>query len=1410
MKNYIVTALLVFLGISGYAQTYNMTNGTISTCTGTFYDNGGTGNYTASTDLTFTICPAIAGSKIKCTFTSFNVEASYDRLTIYDGPNTSSPSMGTYDNNAPLSGIVQATTSNSSGCLTFVFHSDGSVQYAGWEASISCTTPCQTVQSVLLSTTPTATAGYINICQGQTVSFNGSASFPQNGTAYTQSNATSTFLWTFGDGTSATGQNVTHTYTTGGGYDVQLKVTDIMGCVSTNSIALRVRVSTTPTFTGTNANPTTICLGQSTTLTGSPHMKPWSQPTGGTVAGTTFLPDGSGVSYNTSLTFNSFTPGQTVTSVNDLVSICLNMEHSYAGDLGIKITCPNGQVMQLVNYPNSMSYTYLGQATDYSSNPGMGMTYCFTPTGNMGTWYSNYNLYTETYTDADGNAVTSHPYLPAGNYAPDGTWTSLIGCPLNGTWTITVTDNLSIDDGYIFWWGVNFNPSLYPSLWGFTPTIASTTWQGNGITPPTANTVSVTPTATGAQTYTYHLVDNFGCSYDTTVTVNVTAGPAISISPASSTVCAGTPVTLTASGAATYTWSNSSSGPSITVSPTSTTTYSVTGYTAAGCTGQAAVTVTVNPIPTVSANANPAAVCPGQSSVLTATGAATYNWNPGSMTGSVITVNPTGTTTYTVTGTSAGCSSQTTVSVTVNPSITVTASASPASVCSGQSSVLTASGATSYTWTPGSLSGASISVNPTSTSTYTVSGNSLGCTGQATVTVTVTPTDNPAFSYSPSSLCQSGSDLAASITGGASGTFSGSSAGLVFLNTSTGLIDVSASTPGVYTVTFNTNGTCPATSTSTVSITAPPLANFIYAGPYCLSGTVTPVLGSGATTGTFSASPSGLVFSNTATGQINLTASTAGTYTVTNSIAASGGCAAVSATAQVELLAVPSANVPQNISICNGVIVNTVSLSGTPSGVTFIWTNSNPSIGLASSGNGDIPSFTAVNNGSSNATALITVTPSANGCTGNPVTFQITVFPTPVISISPANPVICAGGSVVLTGNGGSTYLWAPGTGLSGQSGTSVIASPTSNTSYQVTGTINGCTNTASVNITVNTTIPVFVNPTSVFICPGYSTTLTASGASNYTWSPPAGLSSASGSTVMASPSVNTVYTVVGTDAGGCTGSASVVVSINSLAIISYTAEPTVACTPLTSLFTFIPGSNIIPGSCTWDFDDGSPASHDTIVTHTFTDPGNYTVVLHAQTMDGCNVTTSQIMTVYAIPEAEFIAHPDIVTTENPEVGFFDQSANETQWLWDFGDPLSNDHNSSTAESPNHVYSIPGEYTVTLIASNDFGCADTTTGRIIVHQAFYFWIPNAFSPNGDQLNDFFQVKGLGYLEDTYTIRIFDRWGKEVYFSSDINNPWDGMDEKGKVYDHGLFVYQIKITDESMHEHVFTGYFTLLR
>ncbi len=185
-------------------------------------------------------------------------------------------------------------------------------------------------------------------------------------------------------------------------------------------------------------------------------------------ADTTFLPDGSGVSYISTIHHTDFDPGQTVMSASDIESICINIEHSYAQDLTMVLTCPDGKSVILVDQDAGGSFVGkpIKDENDFSfpeinTEPGEGFSYCFTQSA-IKTWASVYGDSIYTYTDRGGFDHINKIYIPSGVYKPKQNISNLVGCPLNGDWTITVTDNYFGDNGYLFSWGLNFNPSAFP------------------------------------------------------------------------------------------------------------------------------------------------------------------------------------------------------------------------------------------------------------------------------------------------------------------------------------------------------------------------------------------------------------------------------------------------------------------------------------------------------------------------------------------------------------------------------------------------------------------------------------------------------------------------------------------------------------------------------------------------------------------------------------------------------------------------------------------------------------------------------------------------------------------------------------------------------------------------------------
>ena len=180
---------------------------------------------------------------------------------------------------------------------------------------------------------------------------------------------------------------------------------------------------------------------------------------------------------------------------------------------------------------------------------------------------------------------------------------------------------------------------------------------------------------------------------------------------------------------------------------------------------------------------------------------------------------------------------------------------------------------------------------------------------------------------------------------------------------------------------------------------------------------------------------------------------------------------------------------------------------------------------------------------------------NAPGCRAPAV---LVINPKPNVTVSP-NVTICNGASTPLTASGANTYSWSPATGLSATTGATVTASPTTTTTYTVIGTDgNGCTNTAQVTVTVNPKPTITVTPAAPSICFGSSVSLTASGASTYSWSPGTGLSATTGATVTANPTTTTTYTVTGTDANSCVNTANVTVTVTASPTITLGANPSV------------------------------------------------------------------------------------------------------------------------------------------------------------------------------------------------------------------------------------------------------------
>jgi len=369
-------------------------------------------------------------------------------------------------------------------------------------------------------------------------------------------------------------------------------------------------------------------------------------------------------------------------------------------------------------YTDALSSTRFGIASGLTVTPTPTDPLCTGGTGSLSV-------------SADGGLGTRSYKLGTGSWQSSNQFTGLVA----GTYTVYVKDDAGNEESSMVM--ITDPPPVTANVTGNlticsgkTTTLTATggtsyLWNG---TLGTSADVMVSPTAN--TTYSVSVTDANNCISTASVTVTVNSLPTASIG-GTTTICNGANTTLTASGAPGYAWSGSlGSNASVMVSPTSTTTYTVTITDGNGCTDTETSTVTVNSLPTASISGT-TTICSGASTTLTAAGAPGYAWSDMLGSNASVMVSPTSMTTYTVTVTDGnGCTDTETSTVTVN-SLPVASVSGDLTVCSGESTTLTASGANSYLWNGMLGTNAAIMVAPTTNTTYSVTvTDANNCTTQ--------------------------------------------------------------------------------------------------------------------------------------------------------------------------------------------------------------------------------------------------------------------------------------------------------------------------------------------------------------------------------------------------------------------------------------------------------------------------------------------------------------------------------------------------------------------------------------------------------------------------------------------------------------------------------------------------------
>ncbi|MFA6200636.1 MAG: fibronectin type III domain-containing protein [Bacteroidales bacterium] len=579
-------------------------NKTAYLCGKYFYDDGGEDNYHSNnSNYTFTLCPtrktneSLSVKRASVNFEEFSLGQG-DVMKAYSGRSINPQTQLSIGNTNNFTGnflenkSLIANLSDTSGCITFNLITNASDSSSGFKAYVDCFDRCQRViadldtffvkydtlgntSTHLLKTitdsvySPSDSSWTINtyrsvdFCEGDLIELIAKPRFPDNNSHYNQSINNCIYYWSFGDryyDTIHYNNMVGHIWNVPKAYELELSILDTsfsylngIGCKSENSINTKIRITKNPIKTIKapieicSGTPFMLNVGYDTTSTIVIDSIKRVERVSGLFDSIVIIPDGPNCPsqfIETSIYFNEFLPNEVFDNVNDLRSICINMEHSFVGDIQIDLFCPSGQKTILKHFDHSQgsdmgipNYTSIGCEMSATNAPGIGWTYCYSNqyldsakgviSGNMPSPIDSSNTINNSkYYQTPVQTATS---ASTGWETPDlNGLNTLIGCPLNGEWKLRIYDYWGADNGFLFWWKLDLGQI---TTWDYQAKLDTVIVEGLNNYNLSNDSVIITPTidTSGLLRYNVKVVDDFGCIWDTATYLNVAQTPIVNL-----------------------------------------------------------------------------------------------------------------------------------------------------------------------------------------------------------------------------------------------------------------------------------------------------------------------------------------------------------------------------------------------------------------------------------------------------------------------------------------------------------------------------------------------------------------------------------------------------------------------------------------------------------------------------------------------------------------------------------------------------------------------------------------------------------------------------------------------------------------------------------------------------------------